>query len=76
MEIRFEREMERVVEEIVDHKAFLERGKSILRINSFRLWFYKKEENNEIYVIGLSQLTFKGVECMLYKNINFKGSGN
>lgn len=41
------------------------------QINSFRLWFYKKESNNEIYVLTVSDLGFKGVSCQLYKDLSF-----
>lgn len=43
-----------------------------MKINSFRIWFYKKQENNEIYILGLSDLSFKGVQCMLFKDVGFK----
>lgn len=40
--------------------------------NSFRLWFYKKEKNNEIYAMAVTDITLKGVDCTLFKNINMK----
>jgi hypothetical protein len=40
---------------------FIKKAKKIMKINSFKIWFYKKLENNEIYVLGLSDLSFKGV---------------
>lgn len=40
--------------------------------NSFRLWFYKKEMNNELYAMAVTDLTLKGVTCILFKNINMK----
>ena len=46
---------------INDYEMFIKKAESIMKINAFRIWFYKKQENNEIYILGLSDLSFKGV---------------
>lgn len=51
---------------------FAKKAKNLLKICTLKIWFYKKAENNEIYVLGLSDLSFKGVECVIFKDINFK----
>lgn len=57
---------------IDDYDMFIKKAKNIMKINTFRIWFYKKEENNEIYILGLTDLSFKGVQCVIFKDISFK----
>ena len=64
--------IENTVDQITDHDTFISKAKSIVKVHSFRVWFYKKESNNEIYAIGLSDVSFKGVQCLLYRDINFR----
>ena len=39
-----------------------------LEISAFKIWFYKNDLNNQIYVLNLTNLSFKGVSCQLYDN--------
>jgi hypothetical protein len=43
-----------------------------MEVSGFRLWFYKKESNNELYAMMVSDVTFKGVDCVLYGNVELK----
>jgi hypothetical protein len=38
--------IEQVAEMVKDHGLFVDGVKKIVEPNSFRLWFYKKEQNN------------------------------
>ena len=60
------------MDDIIDHDTFIKKAREIMKVNNFRLWFYKKENNNEIYAMAVSDVGFRGVECQLYKDIRFK----
>lgn len=55
-----------------DNEAFIARLEKKSKISTFRVWFYKKETNNEIYILSLSHITFKGADCIVYKDFNIK----
>lgn len=55
-----------------DHEAFIAKLEKKSKISTFRVWFYKKETNNEIYILSLSHITFKGADCIIYKDFNIK----
>jgi len=42
----------------------------MMQIEKFNVWFYKKEENNEIYIVNVSHISFKGINCVIYNHSN------
>ena len=62
----------KIAEQVKDHEAFIARLEKKSKISTFRVWFYKKEANNEIYVLSLSHITFKGADCIIYEDFNIK----
>ena len=47
-----------------------------LRVHSFKIWFYKNDENNQIYLLNLTNLAFRGTSCELYDQFFFAQDDN
>ena len=55
-----------------DCETFIKKIREVVKVASFRLWFYKKESNNELYAVMVTDVAFKGVECVLYRDVRFE----